>query len=165
MKLVQSIPECNFFFQNGKNISETCTKWFRNCTKCTFSPTFFKFLEQRCCSLVLNSPHMQFGGFRLVPYSTVSSLVNNLDDQLYNTFPKQPDPKPSSKGTKPNHLPKLQMSQPPNHLQVQEPLPKLLCQMFHQMTTLLKRPIFGQRSLNWKAGSGKIKWLWGFRPG
>ena len=47
-----------------------------------------------------------FGGFRFVPYSTVSSLVNNLDDQLYNTFPKQPDPKPSSKGTKPKAPPK-----------------------------------------------------------
>ena len=50
------------------------------------------------------------------------------------------------KGANPRHLPKLQMSEPPNHLQVQELLPKLLCQMFHQMTTLLKNPIFGQRS-------------------
>ena len=53
-----------------------------------------------------NSPHAQFGGFKLVPYATVSSIVNNLDDQQFNSLPKQPDPKPSKKKPSPKAFPK-----------------------------------------------------------
>ena len=34
-----------------------------------------------------------FGGFRLVPYATVASVVNQLDDRIFNTLPQQPEPK------------------------------------------------------------------------
>ena len=34
-----------------------------------------------------------FGGFRLVPYATVASVVNQLDDRIFNTLPEQPEPK------------------------------------------------------------------------
>ena len=45
------------------------------------------------------SPHPMFGGFRLVPYATVASVVNGLDDRIFNTLPEQPQPKVS--GSKP----------------------------------------------------------------
>ena len=41
-----------------------------------------------------------FGGFRLVPYGTVANLINQLDDNLYNTLPEQPEGPPLKKSQK-----------------------------------------------------------------
>ena len=41
-----------------------------------------------------------FGGFRLVPYSAVASVINQLDDRVYNTLPEQPQGE-TSKSTSP----------------------------------------------------------------
>ena len=46
------------------------------------------------------SPHPMFGGFRLVPYSAVASVINQLDDRVYNTLLEQPQGEPS-KSTSP----------------------------------------------------------------
>ena len=41
-----------------------------------------------------NSDHADWDNFRLVPYPTVKRLIDNLDDDLYNTLPTQPPPRP-----------------------------------------------------------------------
>lgn len=42
------------------------------------------------------SQHPLFGGFRVIPYMTVLSQVNDLDDQVFNTLPAQPPKKKTS---------------------------------------------------------------------
>ena len=41
-----------------------------------------------------NSDHADWDNFRLIPYPTVKRLIDNLDEDLYNTLPSQPPPRP-----------------------------------------------------------------------
>ena len=101
MKLVQSIPECNIFFSEMvkyfRNGSETLPKWL----KTWVFKLFWEQLQDRdAVAHFWSSPHPMFGRFRLVPYSTVANLINQLDDQLFNSLPKQPEGPVRSKSPK-----------------------------------------------------------------
>ena len=82
--------------------SETRTKWYK-------MYNFSQFIQIFRAEMLFSSSGTlhtcNLEGLGLF-HIQLSSLVNNLDDQLYNTFPKQPYPKPSSKGTKPKPPPK-----------------------------------------------------------
>ena len=80
--------------QNASVFSET-VKYFRNGLKNLVFPIILGKLQDRdAVAWFWSSPHPMFGGFRLVPYGTVANLINQLDDNLYNTLPEQPEGPP-----------------------------------------------------------------------
>ena len=89
--------------------------------------TFCNILERDAVSRFWQSPHPQFGGFKLVPYSTVSSIVNNLDDIKYYTLPKQPQKQPvksSKKTTEPTPSQETGSSKQPPLSTISAPKPQ-----------------------------------------
>ena len=79
-------------------------KYLRNDSETVrFCTVFYTMQAGEAVEEFWNSSHPHWDNFKLVPYTTVKRLIENLDDDLYNKLPEQPPP---SKQPTPSKQPK-----------------------------------------------------------